>query len=67
MSKQTTGEFMRALRSDIIFERTQEAPRPYERIKCLTCQGFLGGKAELKRHMGHEVHYTDKSGKVVDE
>lgn len=67
MGKQTTGDYMRSLRSDIVFERNQEAPRPYEKIKCLTCQGFLGSKSELKRHRGHEVHYTDIHGKVVDE
>jgi len=38
----------------------------YDKIKCFTCDQFLPGKAALKRHMGHSVHYTDKDGRIQD-
>lgn len=50
------------------FKMVENKPAPvrYERIHCFTCKRDISNKGLLKRHMGHDVHYTNKSGEIDD-
>lgn len=49
-----------------VIEQGSEKPRRHNGIKCLDCKKLLSSKAELKRHMGHDVRYLNSDGTPED-
>lgn len=49
----------------IIREQVKEQYQLYNAIKCFDCNALVS-KGQLKRHMGHDVHYIGKDGEMDD-